>query len=440
MTAFPLAIKVWQDLPAAERQALLQRPALSQKPDLTRAVSGIIDAVRRDGDAALRRLTEKYDGVALESIRVPDADMAAVPSRLGPGVLPALERARQQIETFHKAQRPVDLDLEVSPGVRCMRQSRPIARVGLYVPGGTAPLPSTVLMLAVPAALAGCPGRVLCTPPREDGSVDPAILAAASLCGIEQVYRVGGAQAVAAMAFGTASVPAVDKIFGPGNAFVTEAKVQAARDPAGAAADMPAGPSEVLVLADGQADPAFVAADLLSQAEHGPDSQCVLVTDSRELIDATAVALAEQLERLSRSEYAALSLSHSFAVLTADTASSLEFSNAWAPEHLIIQTRDAAELVPHVQNAGSVFLGPWSPESVGDYASGTNHVLPTYGWTRSFSGLSLDSFLKQITFQQLTPGGLQDIGPVVEELAALEGLDAHKNAVSLRLAAIGGPE
>jgi len=317
--------------------------------------------------------------------------------------------------------------------VVCERVSRPVPAVGLYVPAGSAPLPSTAIMLAVPASLAGCPLRVICTPPRPDGRADPAVVVAAMACGVDQIYKAGGAQAVAAMAYGTATIPKVDKIFGPGNAWVTEAKTQVATDPAGAALDMPAGPSEVMVVADATADPEFIALDLMSQAEHGPDSQAILVCTDAGLIEATHQAVAAALPALPRREIIAAALSHSVALQTADLDEAFEIVDRYAPEHLIIQVENPRQYIEKINNAGSVFLGPWTPESVGDYCSGTNHVLPTYGYARSYSGLSVSSFQKQLTFQELSRDGLEGLGNTVTTLAGLEGLDAHAEAVRVRL-------
>ncbi len=427
----------WSALSAEEKNRLLRRPALEERPGLGEAVRGILAEVRAGRDKAVLKLTEAHDRVRLSRLQVTPKELEEAKAQVDTVVLQAMKRAVAQLETFHRAQLPKTIDLETSPGIRCQRQWRAVERVGLYVPAGSAPLPSTVLMLGVPSALAGCGTRVLCSPPRFDGTIDPHILVAAALCGITTIFKIGGAQAVAAMAYGTESVPKVDKIFGPGNAWVTQAKIQVAQDPEGAAYDMPAGPSEVLVLADATADPDFVAADLLSQAEHGADSQVVLVATDSGVITEVEKALAAQLEKLPRHELARQALEKGFAVEVRDVAEALDVSNAYAPEHLIVQLRDPGSIVSRIQNAGSVFLGPWSPESVGDYASGTNHVLPTYGFARTYGGLSVESFLKQITFQELTENGLRDIGPVVETLAAIEGLEAHRQAVSLRLAKLG---
>jgi histidinol dehydrogenase len=344
------------------------------------------------------------------------------------------------VRAFHAALAPAPLAVEVMPGVRCERVTRPIGAVGLYVPAGSAPLPSTVIMLAVPAQLAGCPQRILCTPPGQQGGADPAVLAAAELCGIDTVFKIGGAQAIAALAYGTHSVPKVDKIFGPGNAWVTAAKQLVAADPQGAALDLPAGPSEVLVIADAFARPEFVAADLLAQAEHDPLSQALLVTDSATLAAAVASAVTAQARRLARQAILERSLLASRCLVVADLPTAFAVANEYAPEHLILQVREPRSWLESVRSAGSVFLGEWSPEPLGDYCSGTNHVLPTYGYARAYSGLSTLDFVKRITVQELSPAGLGALGPTAALLAHLEGLDAHANAVALRLAALERPQ
>ncbi len=345
----------------------------------------------------------------------------------------ALERAIATVTRFHELQTLAPLRLETAPGVVCERMTVPLDAVGLYVPAGTAPLPSTALMLAVPARIAGCPLRVICTPPRPDGAADPAVLVTARLCGVEQVFKLGGAQAVAAMAYGTATVPKVVKIFGPGNSWVTAAKQIVAQDADGAALDMPAGPSEVLVVADETARPAFVAADLLAQAEHSVDAQVVLVATSRAVAAACVDEVARQLAVLPRASIAGRSIAESRVLVVPDLQAAMVVSNRYAPEHLILQVRDARSLLPQVRNAGSVFLGPWTPETMGDYCSGTNHVLPTYGHARAYSGLGVLDFVKRITVQELTAAGLQELGPTARTLARLESLDAHANAVTVRL-------
>ena len=424
---------VWKKLSASRRSAALRRPAQSAQPSIATTVRAIVGAVRRDGDTALRRFTKKFDGVTLRSLRVTEAEFAAAEMALGRADKAALRTAYLNIHTFHAAQRPHDLRIETSPGIVCEKTTRPIGRVGLYVPGGSAPLPSTALMLGVLSQLAGNPGRVLCTPPDKTGRINPWILCAARLCGITEVYKLGGAQAMAAMAYGTQSVPKCDKLFGPGNAFVTEAKLQVSRDAGGAAFDLPAGPSEVLVIADNRANPAFVAADLLSQAEHGPDSQVVLVAFSKKFAGRVTAVIVRQLATLPRASIARCALARSQIFLAASRAEAVEIANRYAPEHLILQVANPRGLLADITTAGSVFLGDLTPESLGDYASGTNHVLPTYGWARACSGLGLSDFQRTMTVQTATPAGLQKLGPVAERLALAEGLAAHQRAVRVRL-------
>jgi histidinol dehydrogenase len=431
-----LAIIQWSLLDEAQRADALRRPALSDDSQIQQTVATIIDRVRRDGDTALHELQAQFDARSIEHIAVPRAEVARAAQRLSAAQRAAIEAAAANIETFHAAQIPVDIEIDTVSGVRCERVTRAIARVGLYVPAGSAPLPSTALMLGIPARVAGCRVRVLCSPPQADGGVDPGVLYAASLCEIDQIFAVGGAQAIAAMAYGTETIPSVDKIFGPGNPWVTAAKAQVSADPQGAAQDMPAGPSEVLVVADATADPEFVAADLLSQAEHGADSQAILVTDSQQLAEAVVAATARQLDGLTRKALARQAIEHSYAIVVDDLPDAIAVANAYAPEHLILQVADPRHWLEQIENAGSVFLGPWAPESVGDYCSGTNHVLPTYGYARSYSSLGLSDFLRSMTVQELDPAGIRAIGPVAIELARLEGLDAHANAVSRRLAAL----
>lgn len=424
---------VWQKLSSRARAAALQRPAQAARPQIVAAVTAIVAEVRRDGDAALRRLTAKFDGATLRSLRVSPAEFAAAEKALSAADRTALRTAHRNLRRFHAAQAAKPVRVETMPGIVCEKVVRPIARVGLYVPGGSAPLFSTALMLGVPAALAGCPVRVLCTPPGRDGRVSPWILYAAQLCGIRDVFKVGGAQAIAALAYGTASIPKCDKLFGPGNAFVTEAKLQVSRDAAGAAIDLPAGPSEVMVVADARANPAFVAADLLSQAEHGPDSQVVLVAFSAKTVAAVQAEVERQLATLPRADIARRALAASRYILAATPAEAVEIANAYAPEHLILQVAAPRTLLPRITAAGSVFVGDWTPESLGDYASGTNHVLPTYGWARACSGLGLADFSRTMTIQEAAPRGLRQLGPVVERLATAEGLAAHQRAVRVRL-------
>ncbi|MFN9740159.1 MAG: histidinol dehydrogenase [Pseudomonadota bacterium] len=426
----------WNQLDAAGRREALARPAVAQAATLRADVARLIAQVRADGDATLRALTRRFDGVEVGELRVTAAEFDAAIAALSPDLKAAIDEAAARIEAFHRAAAPQPVSVETAPGVRCERILRPIDRVGLYVPAGSAPLPSTALMLGVPARIAGCAQVVLCSPPRAAGTCDPAVLYAARRCGIEAVFKLGGAQAIASMAYGTGSVPKCDKLFGPGNAWVTEAKQQVSLDAEGAAIDMPAGPSEVLVIADAHADPRFVAADLLSQAEHGPDSQVVLVTDTPAQVDAVLAAVDAQVAVLPRRETALRALSASRAGVVADLAQAFAVSNEYAPEHLILQVREPRQWLPLVSNAGSVFLGAWTPESVGDYCSGTNHVLPTYGHARAYSGVSVASFVKAITVQELSREGLATIGPCTMILARAEGLGAHERAVSLRLAAL----
>ncbi|WP_070963041.1 histidinol dehydrogenase [Vibrio sonorensis] len=420
---------VWQSLSESQQDSILTRPAITEGANITSAVEEVIKQVRTDGDKALLNLTEKFDRVRPESIRVSEAEIDAACDRLTDKMKQALEQAYANISKFHKAQKPEPIKVETQPGVLCEQVTRPIQKVGLYIPGGSAPLPSTVLMLGVPAKIAGCRKVVLCSPP----PIADEILYVAKLCNIDEVYNVGGGQAVAAMAYGTETVSKVDKIFGPGNAYVTEAKRQVSNDFRGAAIDMPAGPSEVLVIADETADPDFIASDLLSQAEHGPDSQVVLVTPSPVIADQVTDAVRRQLEELSRADIAREALSSSLIVLSESLTQAVSISNYYGPEHLIVQTKQPRELLPLLDNAGSIFLGDWSPESAGDYASGTNHVLPTYGYTRTYSSLGLADFSKRMTVQELSADGLKELAPTVVTMAEAEGLDAHKRAVTIRI-------
>lgn len=420
---------VWQSLSETQQDSILERPAIAEGANITAAVSEVIAKVRAEGDAALLALTAKFDRVTPESIRVTQGEIDAASARLSDEMKQALEQAYTNIAKFHKAQKPQPIKVETMPGVVCEQVTRAINKVGLYIPGGSAPLPSTVLMLGVPAQIAGCRQVVLCSPP----PIADEILYVAKLCKIDEVYNVGGGQAIAAMAYGTETVAKVDKIFGPGNAYVTEAKRQVSNDFRGAAIDMPAGPSEVLVIADDTADPDFIAADLLSQAEHGPDSQVVLVTPSPVIADQVTDAVQKQLKALSRSGIAEKALASSLIIIAESLTQAVAISNYYGPEHLIVQTKNPRELVPLLDNAGSIFLGDWSPESVGDYASGTNHVLPTYGYTRTYSSLGLADFSKRMTVQELSAEGLQTLAPTVVAMANAEGLDAHKRAVTIRV-------
>lgn len=423
----------WTELGSGARRTVLQRPAIADDAAIRRSATEIIATVRRDGDAALRRLTRQYDGAALEDFRVGDDEIRWAEAQLDDTQIAAIDLAIGNVRRFHEQQVPRKIVVETSPGVVCERVSHPIDAVGLYVPAGTAPLPSAAIMLAVPAAIAGCPRRVLCTPPRPDGKADPAVVTAAVRAGIDEIYKVGGAQAIAALAYGTVSIPKVDKIFGPGNAWVTAAKSLVSGDPAGAAIDMPAGPSEVLVIGDADASAELVASDLLSQAEHGADSQVVLVTTSGTFAAAVAAELQAQVETLARADIARAALEHARIIVVDDLEAAAAVSNAYAPEHLILQIAEPRALLPRLRNAGSVFVGPWTPESVGDYCSGTNHVLPTYGFARTYSGLGVDQFMRQMTVQELTRAGLEYLGDAVVTLAGLEGLDAHAAAVTRRL-------
>lgn len=422
----------WNNCDSAQQRALLMRPAISASDNITRTVADILDNVKARGDAALREYSAKFDKTDVTALKVTAEEINAAEARLGEEIKEAMAVAVANIETFHEAQRLATVDIETMPGVRCQQVTRPVASVGLYIPGGSAPLFSTVLMLATPARLAGCAKVVLCSPP----PIADEILYAAKLCGVQEVFNAGGAQAIAALAFGSETVPKVDKIFGPGNAYVTEAKRQVSQRLDGAAIDMPAGPSEVLVIADSGATPDFVASDLLSQAEHGPDSQVILLTPDSGMAQAVAEAVDRQLAALPRAETARQALSASRIIVARDLAQCVEISNQYGPEHLIIQTRNARELVESITSAGSVFLGDWSPESAGDYASGTNHVLPTYGYTATCSSLGLADFQKRMTVQELSMQGFASLAKTIETLAAAEQLTAHKNAVTLRVAAL----
>ena len=414
----------------ADWNALLKRPELNTE-SLRETVREILGRVRTEGDKAVMEYEKKFDKVELHSLAVTEEEFKEAEKAVSIELKAAIMLAHKNIHTFHAAQKFEGKKVATLPGVTCWQKAVAIEKVGLYVPGGTAPLFSTVLMLATPARIAGCKEIVLCSPPGRDGKIHPAILYAAQVAGVSKVFKAGGVQAIGAMAYGTTSVPKVYKIFGPGNQYVTAAKQQVSlRD---VAIDMPAGPSEVAVLADETANPAFVASDLLSQAEHGVDSQVILVTTSSELLQQVQQEVARQLEQLPRKQIAAKSLESSRLVLVKDMEEAVAMVNEYAPEHLIVETKDYMQIADRVVNAGSVFLGPYSPESAGDYASGTNHTLPTNGYAKAYSGVSLDSFIRKITFQEITSEGIATIGPAIEVLAANEYLDAHKNAVSLRL-------
>ncbi len=413
--------------------SLLERPVFDFEP-LMRSVEGILKDVRENGDAALKKYTFKFDKVELAEISVSEAEISSAKHDLDEDLKKAIKIARANIELFHKAQLINGASCETTPGVRCWIKSFPIEKVGLYIPGGSAPLLSTVLMLGIPAKLAGCKEIVLCSPPGPDGNLHPAILYACEILDIKKVFRVGGAQAIAAMAYGTESIPAVYKIFGPGNQYVTAAKLKVSLE--NIAIDMPAGPSEVAIIADKYSNAGFIASDLLSQAEHGADSQVLLITDSEELIRKVNIELDEQIELLPRKDIAKKSLDNSKIILMDDNEKMIRFINEYAPEHLIISTRDYADLANKITNAGSVFLGEFSPESAGDYASGTNHTLPTNGNARAYSGVNMNSFMKKISFQEISKYGLYNIGPAVERLAEAEELEGHKNAVRIRMQSV----
>ncbi|WP_419403826.1 histidinol dehydrogenase [Stenotrophomonas rhizophila] len=422
----------WSQLSDSEQAQALQRPVQAVAARTRESVAALIAAVRDDGDAALREISLRFDGVAPASFEVNDEEFAAAERAVPVELRQAMTEAAERIRLFHKSGMSQGYAVETAPGVRCERMVRPIGRVGLYVPAGSAPLPSTALMLGVPAQLAGCREVVLCTPPRRDGSADPAVLVAARLTGVHRVFKLGGAQAIAAMAYGTASVPACDKLYGPGNSYVTEAKQQVAQDGA-AAIDMPAGPSEVLVIADAGANPAFVAADLLSQAEHGPDSQVLLLTDDADMLARVEAQVQVQLAQLSRADIAAQALQSSRLILVDSLVQAFQISNRYAPEHLILALREPRDWLAQVEAAGSVFLGDYTPEALGDYCSGTNHVLPTAGAARAYSGVSVASFQNMISVQAATAQGIAAIGNCARVLARAEGLDAHENAVALRM-------
>jgi len=416
-----------------EWAAIIARPQLDHS-QLQQTVSSVLADIRQRGDEAVLDYEERFDHVRLNSLAVTQAEIDEAMQLVSPQLIDAIRLAHHNIQSFHEAQRFHEVRVQTQPGVECWQKSVAIEKVGLYIPGGTAPLFSTVLMLATPAKIAGCEHIVLCTPPNREGKVNPAILVAAHVAGVSAIYKAGGVQAIGAMAYGTATVPKVYKIFGPGNQYVMAAKQQVSLGDV--AIDMPAGPSEVCVLADDSANAAFVAADLLSQAEHGIDSQVLLITTSEQLIGEVQKEIARQLDLLPRKEIAEKALANSSCVLVDSASEMMALSNAYAPEHLIIQTRDYEQLAQQVVNAGSVFLGPYACESAGDYASGTNHTLPTHGYATAYSGVNLDSYCRKVTFQHLTPQGVQNIGPAVEMMAAAEQLDAHKNAMTLRLNSI----
>ena len=421
----------YSDLSKADiNQLILRNP--DTKNEIRSKVEEIIDEVKKNGDSALKSFAQKFDGVVLENLFIEKEEINRLADKIEPQVKDAIKIAYQNIKKFHESQKSTEEKVETTTGVTCWREVRAIERVGLYIPGGTAVLPSTFLMLGIPAIIAGCHEIVVCSPPQKNGEVNGYLAFVAQLLGIDRIYLAGGAQAVAAMAYGTESIPKVDKIFGPGNQYVTMAKT-IVQSTTNTAIDMPAGPSEVLVIADETANPIFVAADLLAQAEHGVDSQAVLVCTSEEILAQTLIQLEKQLAVLPRKEIAAKAIENSYAVLVADLDQAMEFTNIYATEHLILATDYWQQITPKIINAGSVFAGNLTPESAGDYASGTNHTLPTSAYARSYSGVSLDSFVKKITFQHISESGIKNLGPSIEILAEIEGLQAHKNAVSLRL-------
>ena len=416
-----------------ERKDALSRPAGLSDLVVIKSVRDIMKAVKAGGDKTVLDFTTKFDGVMLETLRVPQEALKAAWKSLPEAEKNAINTARKNIKKFHQAQIPKDIEVETTKGVICRREARAIETAGLYVPGGTAPLVSTMLMLAVPAKVAGVKQRIVVTPPGKDGKVNTAILAAAYRCKVTDVFACGGAQAIAALAYGTASIPRCDKIFGPGNAYVATAKSLAAQEPGGPAIDMPAGPSEAMVVANDKANPVFVASDLLSQAEHDTLAQVVCVATSQAIADKVKAEIAAQIATLPRKDIAEKAIEQSRMIIADNRGDVVDIINRYAPEHLILQINKPNTLVPAIRNAGSIFLGPWTPESVGDYASGTNHTLPTYGAARAYSGVTLESFIKYISVQKLTRKGLERLGPTVEKLADMEGLEAHRRAVSLRL-------
>ena len=420
---------VWEKLSQNEKDEVLTRPALTSSLDIEGIVKGIISRIKIEKDTALKEFSEKFDKVTDGKLKLTADDIETKINRVPEALKNALKHAYNNIRSFHEKQKHTPVIVETERGIRCELHTHPIDKIGLYVPGGSAPLVSTVLMLGVPAQIAGCKKVILCSPPE----IADEIVYAATLCGITEIFRIGGAQAIAAMAYGTETVPKVDKIFGPGNAFVTEAKKQISKDNRGAAIDMPAGPSEVLVIADKEANPDFVAADLLSQAEHGPDSQVILVTDDAVLADAVSLAVEKQLALLPRREIASKALSSSRIIIAKDLLEAASISNSYAPEHLILQVRDGRSLLSKLRNAGSIFIGSWTPEAVGDYASGTNHTLPTYGYARTYSSLGLADFERRYTVQELTKEALSGLEETIIQMTNAEGLMAHQRAVTIRL-------
>lgn len=429
-----LRVSNWRSLDESSRNQILKRPTRKIENQLRTGVADILAGIRDRGDLALHTYISRFDSSRVDNVKVSKQEIDESFSKIPGQLLKALEQAATNITNYHAAQLRDEPAVDVAPGIKCRRLVRPICAVGLYVPGGSAPLLSTALMLGIPAKIAGCPRVVMATPPRTDGTIDPGILAAARLAGVTEIYKMGGAQAIAAMAYGTETVTKVDKIFGPGNAWVTEAKLQVSCDPRGAAIDLPAGPSEVMVVADRSCIPEFVAADLLAQAEHGPDSQCILVCTEQQIARAVQQEIELQIADLPRRKIAEEALSVSSIILVEDRADLIEVINRYGPEHLLLQVDDAEGLTDSVVNAGSIFLGNWTPEAAGDYASGPNHVIPTDGWTRAYSALGVSAFLRVISVQDIGVGALIRLAPTIETLAQAEGLIAHKNAVSVRVA------
>ena len=423
----------WNNLSTKEQSNILKRPFRDNENDFIKKVQEIIKSVQSYGDAACIEMTKKFEGIDLDFIEVQENEFIDAQKKVINSTRQAILRVIDQLTAFHLPQVLPKINVETSKGIYCESQPRPIQRVGLYIPGGSAPLVSTVLMLGVPAKIANCPTRILCSPPQKDGAIDPNIIVAAELCGIKKIYKLGGAQAIAAMAYGTETVPKVDKLFGPGNAWVTQAKLLVSQDEFGARYDLPAGPSEVMVIADSSANPEYIAADLLSQAEHGYDSQVMLICTDVDLSKKVSEAIKRQINALSRRKIAEQALKNSYLIIVDKVFDAIDIANEYAPEHLMMQVEEPRRYLNKIQNAGSVFLGPWSPESAGDYASGANHVLPTNGFAKSMSGLSVRDFMKTISIQELTQDGLADIASTIRELAIIEGLDAHKNAVNIRL-------
>lgn len=428
----------WTELTEAQKRESLKRPSLSRNESQKQLVKNYLDSIKTNGDQAVKEMAKKFDGVESDRFQVSRQEIVQSIELVSEDFKKSLQIAIENIAKFHQAQKSQTIEVETTPGVMCSKVSRPIESVGLYIPAGTAPLPSTVLMLAIPAKIAGCKNRILCSPPNKEGKVDPHVLAAAYYTDITEVFCLGGVQAVGAMAFGTESVPKVDKIFGPGNSWVTEAKQHVSVDPMGCLIDMPAGPSEVLVVADSTSRPEFVAIDLLSQAEHGEDSQVVLVADCVETVTSVEKAIENFLDHMPRKKIIAKALQHSMAFIVPGRSEAMRICNQYAPEHLILQCEKPEELLDLVDNAGSVFVGPWTPESMGDYASGTNHVLPTYGYARACSGVGLNSFEKMMTIQTVSQKGLMQLGPIVSCMAAVEGLRAHQLAVEVRMLSLKG--